>query len=90
MRIFHHELLSKFSFPVGLVFEDILSFPPLYKTDLVIYELDEELVVYQYRSDSITNKGVSNNILNSSKEGIAIYRENVMMHISGMFIFILY
>lgn len=75
MRVFHHNLLTDFSFPVGLVFEDILSFPFLYKIDLAVYELNEALVIYQYRSDSITNKGVSKNVLNSFTTGINIYRE---------------
>ena len=74
VRVIHQKLLTDFHFPEGFVFEDILSLPFLYKAGLKIYELDEALVTYQYRSDSITNEGVNTNLLNSLMEGIIMYR----------------
>lgn len=75
MRVFHRDLIMKFNFPVGFVFEDMLSFPFLYKNGLYLYELNEELIVYQYRDGSITNNGITRKIVDSMEYGIALFRE---------------
>lgn len=74
-RIIKTELLNQFKFPVGLIFEDILSIPLIYKENLKIYEYNEALIVYQFRPTSISNNSKKEKLLESFKYGIELYRD---------------
>lgn len=78
-RVIKTELLDQFKFPVGLIYEDILSIPLLYRENLKIYDLSQPLIVYQYRPTSITNNSKKEKVLESFKYGIELYRDKSHM-----------
>lgn len=74
LRIFRADLIKDFYFPDGYVLEDILSLPFIYKENIVIYELCENLVIYRIRDGSLSD--VKNNKFHESAEyGISLFRE---------------
>lgn len=74
LRVYNRDLLKNFSFPKGLLFEDMLSIPALYNENILIYDICEPLLYYRYRSSSITNSTLSPHHLESLEYGVNLYR----------------
>lgn len=74
MRVFKRDLVADFNFPVGLLIEDSLSFPYLYRNGLKVFEQPLNLVFYRYRQGSIMRKKVSEKLLASYRAGISQFR----------------
>lgn len=74
LRIFKSDLINDFSFPEGYIMEDILSLPLVYKENIVVYELYENLLTYRVREGSLSN--VKNDkFIKSVEHGIILFRE---------------
>lgn len=73
-RVIKSELIKDFEFPIGFIYEDLLSLPFIYQENLRIYEYDKALVNYQYRTESLTHRALDQNKLNSFKHGMKIFR----------------
>lgn len=76
LRVFKKDLLNNFYFPKGYLYEDIISIPLLYKEKMNVYELKEPLLIYKYRSTSITKVKASEKHINSIKFGVRAYRND--------------
>lgn len=74
LRIIRSSLLSEFNFPPNCIMEDMLAFPFIYKKAKQVYELEEYLVVYQYRQNSSMNSKISMRLINSLDFGIQTFR----------------
>lgn len=74
-RVIKSELIKDFKFPVGFIYEDLLSLPFIYQENLRIYEYNKALVNYQYRPGSITNSGINEKTLISFEYGVELYRD---------------
>lgn len=74
-RVIKSTLIKNFEFPVGFIYEDLLSFPFIYQENLRFYEYHQALINYQYRADSLTHRAIDINKLNSLKHGMDIYRD---------------
>ncbi|MDY6460513.1 glycosyltransferase family 2 protein [Acinetobacter faecalis] len=74
LRVFKADLIKKFSFPEGYIMEDILSLPLVYKENILIYELYENLITYRVREGSLSN--VKNDkFIGSVEHGIDLFRK---------------
>lgn len=56
LRIFNRNLLVNFKFPENCIFEDLLSFPELYKNDMKVYEINENIIIYRLTGGSATGR----------------------------------
>lgn len=89
-RVIKSELLKNFKFPVGYIYEDLLSFPFIYQENLRIYEYNKVLINYQYRKDSITNSGKDEKTLISFKYGLELYRDrHYIQHYRYVYLYLL-
>ena len=62
-KLFSSELWKNKRFPVGRVFEDWMTIYPIFERSKRVIQIDQKLVMYRIRSDSITNtKSVSNTL----------------------------
>lgn len=74
LRIFRSDLIKNFNFPDGYIMEDILSLPLIYKKDILIYELYENLITYRIREGSLSN--IKNDkFIKSIEYGINLFRK---------------
>lgn len=74
LRVYKTEILLDFQFPKGYLYEDMLSIPFLYREGINIFEIPEPLLIYRYRSSSITNCQVNMKQLSSLEYGVQLYR----------------
>lgn len=74
LRVFKADLLNNFRFPEGYIMEDILSLPLVYKKDMLVYELCENLIIYRVREGSLSNDK-NNNFIRSVEYGISFFRK---------------
>lgn len=74
LRVFKRNILKSFRFPEGIIFEDLLSFPFIYKDNLKVYELNKQLIIYRLNESSLTS--CKNEIFfTSMKKAIEFYRD---------------
>lgn len=74
LRVFKADLIKKFPFPENYIMEDILSLPLIYKENILIYELNENLIMYRIREGSLSNVR-NDKFIRSIEYGINVFRE---------------
>lgn len=74
LRVYNRKILNHNFFPKGYLFEDMLSVPLLYKPGMIVYEINQSLIIYKYRSTSITNVKITEKHLDSVNYAISLYR----------------
>ncbi len=74
LRVFKADLIKNFYFPENYIMEDILSLPLIYKQNILIYELCENLVIYRVREGSLSNVKNDKYII-SLEYGVSLFRE---------------
>jgi len=74
-RVFKKSLFIDKIFPLGEVFEDILTIPFLYKNGIKLYFIKDGLYFYYQRESSITNSKNHSKKIDSLMHGINIYKQ---------------